>query len=54
VGLCRSAFFTYTGAIASHLAANDGASTLIAPVVFSGLTLASWALRPPSRRLLGY
>jgi uncharacterized membrane protein len=41
--------FNYTGAAASHLAAGDGASTLIAPVVFMGLTLASWALRPPSR-----
>jgi uncharacterized membrane protein YphA (DoxX/SURF4 family) len=42
--------FNYTGAAASHLAAGDGASTLIAPVVFMGLTLASWALRPPSRK----
>src|SRR5262245_40790485 len=38
------------GAAASHLAAGDGASTLIAPVVFMALTLASWALRPPSRK----
>ena len=38
------------GAAASHLAAGDGASTLIARVVFMALTLASWALRPPSRK----
>jgi DoxX-like family len=44
--------FNYTGAAASHLAVGDGASTLIAPVVFMGLTLASWALRPPSRMAL--
>jgi uncharacterized membrane protein YphA (DoxX/SURF4 family) len=42
--------FNYTGAAASHLAAGDGASTLIAPVVFTGLTFASWTLRQPTRR----
>jgi len=42
--------FNYTGAAASHLAAGDGAGALAGPVVFLGLTVASWALRPPSRR----
>ena len=42
--------FNYTGAIASHLAAGDGASTLIGPIFFAGLTLTSWALRPSARR----
>jgi uncharacterized membrane protein YphA (DoxX/SURF4 family) len=41
--------FTYTGAVASHLAVGDGAETLVAPIIFTGLTAASWALRPPAR-----
>jgi uncharacterized membrane protein YphA (DoxX/SURF4 family) len=44
------AVFTFTGAVASHLAAGDGAETLVAPILFTGLTVASWALRPPARR----
>jgi uncharacterized membrane protein YphA (DoxX/SURF4 family) len=43
------AVFTYTGAAASHLAVGDGASAL-GPTVFAIIALASWALRPPSRR----
>ncbi len=42
--------FNYTGAAASHLWVGDGAETLVAPVIFLGLTAASWALRPPERR----
>jgi len=42
--------FTYTGAVASHLAAGGGAETLIGPIGFTGLAFASWALRPPGRR----
>ena len=42
--------FNYTGAAASHLWVGDGADKLIAPVIFLGLTAASWALRPPERR----
>jgi len=44
--------FTYTGAAASHVAVGDGAVMLVAPIVFTGLAAASWALRPPSRRHL--
>jgi uncharacterized membrane protein YphA (DoxX/SURF4 family) len=44
------AVFTFTGATASHLAVGDGAETLVGPIVFTGLTVASWALRPPARR----
>lgn len=43
----------YTGAAASHLAMGDAAGALVAPIVFTGLTVASWALRPPARRLVG-
>ena len=42
--------FNYTGAAASHLWVGYGAETLVAPVIFLGLTAASWALRPPERR----
>ena len=45
--------FNYTGAAASHLAAGDGAGALVAPFVFTGFLIASWALRPPTRRLAG-
>jgi uncharacterized membrane protein YphA (DoxX/SURF4 family) len=44
------AVFTFTGAAASHLAAGDGAGALVAPVILTGLTAASRALRPPARR----
>lgn len=40
-----------TGAIASHVALHRPVSNLIAPAAFAGLTLLSWALRPPTRRL---
>jgi hypothetical protein len=43
--------FDLTGAVASHAAVGDPAQKLIAPVVLLGITAASWALRPPSRKL---
>ena len=42
--------FLYTGAIASRLAVGDPAVTLAGPVILTSLTVASWALRPPTRR----
>jgi DoxX-like family len=45
------AFFNYTGAVASHLAVGDGVSKWLGPLAFAAITLASWALRPPNRRL---
>ena len=42
--------FDLTGAAASHLAVGDGAIKLVGPIIFTGLTVASWALRPPDRR----
>ena len=42
--------FNYTGAAASHIWVGDGADKLVGPVIFLGLTAASWALRPPARR----
>jgi hypothetical protein len=42
--------FNYTGAATSHLAVGDGAGALVAPIIFTGLAAASWALRPSARR----
>jgi uncharacterized membrane protein len=44
--------FNYTGAAASHLAVGDPAVRLVAPIVFTALVVASWALRPSARRVL--
>jgi len=44
--------FDLTGAVASLLASGlIDAGTLAYPIVMTGVTVASWALRPPSRRL---
>ncbi|HEY9262162.1 DoxX family protein [Chitinophaga sp.] len=45
-------FFTYTGAFASHLAVGQSAAA-VAPLIFAGITMASWALRPVERRDFG-
>lgn len=42
--------FIYTGATASHIWVGDDAKTLVGPLILAGLTVASWALRPPRRR----
>ncbi|MEV0298753.1 DoxX family protein [Nocardia sp. NPDC050710] len=42
--------FVYAGASASHLAIGDPAAKWIGPLVFTGLTLVSWALRAPAQR----
>jgi hypothetical protein len=44
-------FFTYTGAIASHLTTGYALGELWLLAVLTALTVLSWALRPPSRRL---
>ena len=45
------AFFTYTGAIVSHLVTGYDLAEVGLLAVFAALTVLSWALRPPSRRL---
>ena len=45
-------FFLLTGAAVSHLASGEGALAALASVVFASLTVASWRLRPASRRLV--
>lgn len=45
-------FFDLTGAAASNASVGDHGAYffhIIAPLVIAGLTVASWALRPPSR-----
>jgi DoxX-like family len=44
------AFFTYTGAIVSHLATGYALSEVGVLALMTALTVLSWALRPPSRR----
>ena len=44
-------FFVYVMAVASWAASGGGLGDLIGPIIFAMLTLASWALRPPSRTL---
>lgn len=46
-------FFDLTGAAASHAASGDPLSKVLIPVLLTGLAVASWALRPSSRRLPG-
>ena len=43
--------FDLTGAAASSAAAGAGLRHVIVPLVIAGLVVASWALRPESRRL---
>jgi DoxX-like family len=42
----------YAGAVASHMFTGDGPDIWIAPLVFGILTITSWALRPPDRRMM--
>ena len=43
--------FQFIGAITSHIFSGDGASAIIAPLIFLALVIISWLLRPPSRRI---
>jgi hypothetical protein len=44
-------FFELTGAAASHALAGQAAGQIAQPLVFLALVIASWVLRPASRRL---
>jgi uncharacterized membrane protein YphA (DoxX/SURF4 family) len=44
-------FIDFTAAVASHLAVGDGAAQIAGPAMSTLFLAASWALRPPSRRL---
>jgi uncharacterized membrane protein YphA (DoxX/SURF4 family) len=45
-------FFELTAAASSRAAVGDSAADVIAPLVFLALVMASWALRPSSRKLV--
>ncbi len=45
-------FFDLSGAVVSHSVSGDGASVLMTPLVILALVVASWWLRPASRRLV--
>lgn len=44
-------FFTYSGAVVLHISAGDGPGAWTGPAIYALFTIASWLLRPPSRRL---
>lgn len=44
-------FFAMTGAAASHIAVNDAAFHIIMPLLIAALAMASWYLRPLSRKM---
>lgn len=46
-------FFVTSGAFFSHIAIGDGFATMLPTAVLLMLTVASWYLRPQSRRLAG-
>ena len=43
--------FDLTGATAAHVASGDDVRHILTPLVLAGVVVASWALRPESRRL---
>ena len=43
-------FLIYISAIVSHLAVRDSFKNLIPPIIFFAIAVASWALRPASRK----
>jgi uncharacterized membrane protein len=44
-------FFDFSGAVVAHASAGDGVVAFVAPLVSLAALVASWWLRPPSRRL---
>ena len=46
-------FFDLTGASISHAVTGDPAANIVTPLVLAAIAIASWALRPQSRKLPG-
>jgi hypothetical protein len=44
-------FFAMSGAVISHIVSGDTLLQYIAPAIFACLTVVSWYLRPPNRKL---
>jgi len=47
---CAGAFFTYTGAVVSHVTTGYALGEVPVLIFLTALAVASWALRPASRR----
>ena len=47
----RDPIFDVTGASLSHAVSGDGVVKALVPLLIGGLVVASWALRPASRKL---
>ena len=45
-------FFEFTVAVISHIAVGDAVNVWIMPLIFAGILIASWYLRPSSRRFV--
>jgi hypothetical protein len=45
------AFFNYSSAVVSHVAVGDGLNQWFFALLMTALTVCSWALRPPDRRI---
>lgn len=45
------AFFNYSSAVVSHVAVGDGLNQWVFALLMTALTVCSWALRPPDRRI---
>lgn len=45
-------FFTMSGAVFSHIAVGDNATTLFGPVLLLILTVLSWYFRPAGRKII--
>jgi len=45
-------FFTMTGAVISHIAANDIHAQIVAPIALAIFTVLSWYLRPVDRKII--
>ena len=46
-------FFDLSGAAASHASVGDPVGKIVTPLILLGIVMASWALRPDSRKLGG-
>ena len=44
-------FFDLSGASASHASVGDPVAKIVTPLIILGIVMASWALRPESRKL---
>jgi hypothetical protein len=51
---CAGIFFNMTGAAVSHLVCHDAAWHVVVTLGLDAVAVASWSLRPASRRLVSH